>query len=322
MSGERITPPEVTTVVIIGATGFIGEHLLSVLVERKDIELRVLVHRKKAKIHPGINFIEGDLLKPDSLNVLIRKNCTVINLAYLAQNNLDAMANLAGACAKNQVRRLIHCSTAVVDGGARSDFVTEEIPCAPITEYEKNKLQIEAILLEAAIENFEVSILRPTAVFGPGGKNLLKLASELATKNQWINYIRSCLFNRRSMNLVCVENVVAALVFLLDAAKVDREVFIISDDDSPINNYRDVEDQLLANFGKSYPVPRIFVPEFILSLLLLLARKSNTNPSKKYSDQKLAKNGFKKPQNLEAGIDAFAKWYKKSYKTQGVRHVI
>jgi len=303
---------KVATVVIIGASGFIGEHLLNVLAVRKNIEVRVLVHRNRAKnnanvyINININFIEGDLLKPDSLDALLEKNCTVINLAYLAQNNLDAMANLARACAKNQVRRLIHCSTAVVDGRARSYWVTESTQCVPISEYEKIKLQMEAILLEAAIGKFEVSILRPTAVFGPGGKNLLKLANELATKNQMINYIRSCLFNRRSMNLVCVENVVAALVFLLDAAKVDRQVFIISDDDVTMNNYRDIEDRLLASFGKSYPVPRIFVPEFFLAALLRLAGKSNTNPSKKYSDQKLAALGFEKPQNFSTAIDAFA----------------
>lgn len=310
MSGARVS--EVKTVVVIGASGFIGEHLLNVIVKRKDIELRVLVHRKKAKSHPGINFIEGDLLKPDSLDVLLSKNCTVINLAYLAQNNFDAMANLARACAKNQVRCLIHCSTAVVVGKAGSDRVTESTPCIPISEYEQTKLHMEKILLDAAIGKFEITILRPTAVFGPGGKNLLKLANELMTGNVWISYIRSCLFNRRSMNLVCVENVVAALVFLVDAEKIDREIFIISDDDSPMNNYRDVEDRLLANFGKSYPVTRIFVPEFFLDALLRLAGKSNITPSKKYSDQKLAALGFIKPQNLEAAINIFAEWCKNS----------
>lgn len=322
MSDERSTSSEVTTVVVIGASGFIGEHLLNVLVECKGIELRVLVHQKKAKSYPGINFIEADLLKPDSLDTLLSKNCTVINLAYLAQNNLDAIANLAKACAKNQVRRLIHCSTAVVDGKSSSDQVTESTPCMPASEYQRTKFRMEAILLEAGIGIFEVTILRPTAVFGLGGKNLLKLANELKTGSVWISYIRSCLFNRRSMNLVCVENVVAALLFLLDAAKVDREVFIVSDDDSPMNNYRAVEDRLLANFGKSYPVPRIFVPEFFLVVLLRLVGKSNFNPSKKYSDQKLTALGFIKPQNLESAIDAFAEGYKISYSSQCVRHAI
>ncbi len=322
MSGVRAKSSGVTTVVVIGASGFIGEHLLSSFASRSDIEVRVLVHRNKAESRANINFIEGDLLKPESLDALFSKNCTVINLAYLAQNNLEAMANLANACAKNQIRRLVHCSTAVVDGKSRSSKVAEDTTCVPATEYEKTKLQMEALLLEAAIGKFEVTILRPTAVFGSGGKNLLKLANELMTANPWLNYIRSCLFNRRSMNLVAVENVVAALEFLLNAEKVDREVFIISDDDSPVNNYRDVEDKLLAIFGKSYSFPRVFIPKFLLSSLLYLLGKSSTNPSKKYSDQKLAAAGFRKPQDLETAIEAFAVWYKNSCATQGARHVI
>lgn len=311
MSGD-CGASDVATIVVIGATGFIGEHLLNALAERNNIKIRVLVHRNKAKSHANIKFIEGDLLKPDSLDVLLSENCTVINLAYLARDNLEAMTNLAKACAKNQVKRLIHCSTAVVAGRVSSNLVTESIHCNPVSEYEKTKMHMEEILFDAAIGKFEISILRPTAVFGSGGKNLLKLVNELMTVNQWVSYVRSCLFNHRSMNLVCVENVVAALVFLLDAEKIDREIFIISDDDSPINNYRDVENRLLAKFGKSYCIPIIFVPEFILVVLLRLTGKSNINPSIKYSDQKLIALGFKKPQNLKAGIDSFAEWCKDS----------
>ena len=311
MSDGRSTH-DLKTVVVIGASGFIGEHLLKSLAQRKDIEVRVLVHRSRIKSNDNINFIEGDLLKPDSLDVLLKKNCTVINLAYLAQSNLDAMANLALACVKNEVRRLIHCSTAVVVGKTSSNLVVESTLCAPASEYERTKLKIEDIVLDAATGKYEVTILRPTAVFGPGGKNLLKLANELLTKNPLINYIKSCLFNRRSMNLVCVENVVSALIFLLNADKVDRQIFIISDDDSPINNYRDIEDRLLANFGKSYFFPRIALPELFLVAMLRLAGKSNTNPSLKFSDNKLSSFGFKKPQNLDVALDAFAVWYKNS----------
>ncbi|ADL56830.1 NAD-dependent epimerase/dehydratase family protein [Gallionella capsiferriformans] len=311
MSDGRSTH-DLKTVVVIGASGFIGEHLLKSLAQRKDIEVRVLVHRSRIKSDDNINFIEGDLLKPDSLDVLLRKNCTVINLAYLAQSNLEAMANLAMACAKNQIKRLIHCSTAVVVGRTGSNLVTESTVCAPASEYERTKLSMENIVLDAAIGKYEVTILRPTAVFGPGGKNLLKLANELLTQIPWINYIRSCVFNRRSMNLVCVENVVAALVFLLDAEKVDREVFIISDDDSEANNYRDVENRLLTIFGICYPISRLSVPAFILREFLRLAGRSNTNPSIKYCDKKLADLGFDKPQKIEVAIDRFATWYKKS----------
>lgn len=302
--------PNVTTVVVIGASGFIGEHLLNALSTRKDIEIRVLVHRNKANAHMHTRYIEGDLLEQDSLDALLSNNCTVINLAYLGQDNLKAMDNLAIACVKNQVRRLIHCSTAVVVGKTNCDWVTESTPCAPTSEYEQTKLSMEEILLEKARGKFEVTILRPTAVFGPGGKNLVKLANELLNGSRRLSYMKSCLFNRRSMNLVCVENVVAALVFLLSAENIDREVFIISDDDSHINNYRDIENRLLDNFGVSYPFPRVFVPEIFLGSLLRLVGKSQINPSIKYSDQKLASIGFKKTRILKVALDEFAVWYK------------
>lgn len=311
MIRDRATS-NMTTLVIIGASGFIGKHLISVLAGRMDIEIRVLVHRNRARHDENISFIEGDLLKPDSLDLLLKKNCTVINLAYLAQDNIKAIENLATACAKNKVGRVIHCSTAVVAGRTKNNWVTEDTLCTPISEYEQTKLRMEAVLLERALGKFDVSILRPTAVFGQEGKNLLKLANELMLENSWVNYVRSCLFNRRRMNLVCVENVVAALIFLIDAVNIDQEVFIISDDDSLANNYRDIENRLLTKFGKSYLIPRIYIPEFILSGLLSLAGKSNINPSIKYSDKKLVALGFNKPQNLEMAIDYFAACYKKT----------
>lgn len=318
MSGNHAIA-NATTVVVIGASGFIGEHLLGALVARKDLEIRVLVHRNRAKPHARVNFIEGDLLKPDSLDALLSKNCTVINLAYLIRDNLEAMTNLAIACAKNQVRRLIHCSTAVVVGSAKNNWITENTQCVPISAYQQTKLQIENTLLEMALGEFEVTIIRPTAVFGPRGKNLLKLANELMTASMWINYIRSCLFNRRSMNLVCIENVVAALVFLLDAEQIDQEIFIISDDDALINNYRDIENRLLASFRKTYAIPRLYVPEFVLRGVLGLVGKSNKNPTMKFSDQKLVSWGFKKPQHLEACLDTFAIWYKNSDNIKDMR---
>ncbi len=76
---------------------------------------------------------------------------------------------------------------------------------------------------------------------------------------------------------------VAPLLFILDSESIDHELFIVSDDDSLINIYSDIENRLFANFGKSYPDPKVFVPEFFLGVLLRLAGKSNIKLSMKYS---------------------------------------
>lgn len=303
----------INTVVIIGASGFIGQYLLNALALQLGVNILVLVRGARVADKSNVHFIEGDLLSLDSLDKLLVPNCVVFNLAYLSHNNIQATSNLAIACIKHKVRRLVHCSTAVVCGDVKDDVVTENTACFPVSEYQKTKLAIENILIDASVGKFELAILRPTAVFGSGGSNLVKLANDLLTKSSCVNYLKSSILNKRSMNLVSVENVVAALVFLMSSRLDGSEVYIISDDDSLDNNYIDVENRLLTKFNKSYLFPRFYFPKFILSSLMFMARRSITNPSIKFCDNKLVSLGFKKPKDFLAAVDAFADYYKSSF---------
>lgn len=308
---------------IIGASGFIGHHLLSLLAQIESYEIRVLVHREKPLLlsNKNVRFIKGNLLQVETLELLLEPGCIVLNLVYLAScselENLEAMDNLVTACVNRQVKRLVHCSTAVVVGDAVENVVDEDKQCNPRTPYEKTKLEMERLLLNKAGTNFEVTILRPTAVFGARGQNLVKLANSLTQGSQIINYFKSSIFNKRSLNLVCVDNVVAALVFLGETErKVDREVFIISDDNSACNNYLDVEGFLIKKLMlKAYPIPRIPMPSFLLGVLLKLVGKPQSNPFIKFSDQKLISFGFIKPVEFEQGINKFVEWYRSNENT-------
>ena len=306
-------------IAITGATGFIGGRLLDYLGCREDFQIRVLIHRNRSsKIlnRDNIIMVEGDLMCPETLNRFITRGCTVVNLVYLRgrskQENLMAMDNLARVCTEAKIKRFIHCSTAVVAGKVPDKVINENTTCNPINEYEETKLAVEKILLGGNSNLFEIVILRPTAVFGPGGKNLLKLANDLREGNSVINYLKSCLFNDRKMNMVYIDNVVAAIAFLIDInKKMDREIFIVSDDEHPLNNYSDIEKYLMKSFGhKSYRIPRIPLPFFILAFFLKLAGRSNLNPASVYDCQKLLNAGFKKPVLFDEGLAYFADWYK------------
>lgn len=306
-----------STVVIIGASGFIGKGFLEFLAKGKAGRIKILVHRVWAGLPSDrrIELCKGDLVAPGSLVGLVEPGCTVVNLSYLsgaaATENLEAASNLTDACKRGGASRLIHCSTAVVAGAANARVIDERTVCRPVSDYEKVKLQIEELLVERSRGYFEVTILRPTAVFGPGGRNLMKLADAVMHGNSLINYARACLFNRRSMNLVCLDNVVAALLFLLDrGAGTDGEVFIVSDDDRPGNNYRDVERVLRQGLGRRpYPVPIVPLPTALLRALLRLSGRSGVDPEAKYSARKLAALGFRPPASLEQGLAAFVRWY-------------
>jgi len=305
-------------VVVVGANGFIGRHLITGILCQKETKLRVLVHRDSPDDFfnkDNITVIKGDLLCPETLDKLCVENATVINVAYLRnqprQDNLTAINNLLKACMKAKISFFIHCSTAAVFGRVSSDIVTENTKCNPVNEYEITKMQIEGAVLKSG-RAFDAVILRPTAIFGPGGRNLLKLANDLRSGNKIANYLKACLYNMRKMNLVSVHNVVAAIKLLMQTnMKINREVFIVSDDECPFNNYSYIERYLTKNLGLAgHPFPVIPFPHFFLKTLLKLAGKSNFNPCCVYSSEKLLNLGFKKTALFEDELADFADWYK------------
>jgi nucleoside-diphosphate-sugar epimerase len=109
------------------------------------------------------------------------------------------------------------------------------------------------------------------------------------------------------MNLVAVENVIAAVTFLA-TAPVERSggTFLISDDNSENNNYAYVESRLAIAFGKLLPAAGHSLPAPLLRLLLRLRGRSNVNPYRRYSCAKLLETGFSRPVAFENALDAYA----------------
>lgn len=299
---------------VIGASSFIGKHLIHSL-SKKDFNLNALSRDFVKNEAKNITFFQGNLLQPDTLKECIEKNSIVINLAYLSQSssneNMLAIKNLAEICAEKKIKRLIHCSTVMVCGDAAPNIVDENSLCYPQTDYEIAKFQIEQMLLTYQYQ-FEVVILRPSAVFGPHGKNLLKLANDLKNQNRFIKYLTSCLMHKRKMNLVCIDNVIAAIEFLVTISDIkSTNIFIISDDESELNNYRDIE-RILQNqiFNRKYIFPRIPLPSFVLSSLCKLIGKKNVIPNRIFQGKNLAGLGFKNPVTFYDGLNIFVNWYK------------
>ena len=308
-----------TSISVAGSSGFIGNHLLNFLSKRNDVEIRALItekHERKNFIEDDVTIIEGNLKLPETLNGFVSPGGTVVNLVHLKgrskDENLKAMNNLAEVCTKNKIKRLIHCSTAVVVGRVPDEIIDENTKPNPRKEYEKTKLSVERLFLNKYGDSFEVVILRPTGVFGPGGQNLLKMANDLSRGKKFKNYLKSCLFNQRKMNLVYIDNVISAIVFLIDTPQnIGQEIFIISDDEYQSNNYRDIEKHMIKRFGyKDYYFPRFPTSSVVLSFLLRMYGKSNLNPNSIYDCRKILNAGFKKPVLFKEALDYFTDWYK------------
>ena len=302
---------------VTGGSGFIGRHLLSSLAASPGIEVRALA-RSGAGAGAGcgstISWHQGDLEDSGALRTLMAPDGTLIHLAYPGwthERHLAAATSMADIARGIGLRRLILCSTAVVAGKARDDRITEDTACEPVLAYERTKFEIERTLAARAAGAFEFAVLRPTAVFGPGGRNLVKLATDLTTGSRAVNYLRSSLYGRRRMNLVAVENVVGALMFLVARYRLAvPETYIVSDDDDPANNFRDVEAALMRHLGvPAYPLSPLPLPRAVLGSALRMVGRSATNPSRIYDASRLRRAGWRPALPFQGGLARFAAWF-------------
>jgi nucleoside-diphosphate-sugar epimerase len=301
-----------SSLVILGASGFIGRALvvdghspLRIKAVARNIPVDVDIGRKSA------TWFEAELSSAASLDDLLTSGDVVINLAYETDadevENIAVIDNIIDACLRTRVSRLLHCSTAVVVGSTRVSRVLESTPCSPLTPYERTKWAIEQRVLSALPRGLDVCILRPTAVVGPGGRNLLKLATSLMSDSPFTNYLRASLFGRRPMHLVPVRNVAAALLHLSALpAPSNGNIYTVSSDDDPNNNFHDIEEILLRSLGlHPRKLPLLPIPSGVLSLTLRLLGRSEPGVARIYDSGKLYGTGFKPIDSVANAVREF-----------------
>jgi dihydroflavonol-4-reductase len=135
----------------------------------------------------GVALAGGDLREADSLAAASRDVDVVFNVAAVYRKagipaetyravNATAVKDLVTAAARNGVRRVVHCSTVGVHGDVEHPPATEDAPLKPGDVYQVTKLEGERLAREAgAATGIEVVIARPTGIYGPGDRRLLKL---------------------------------------------------------------------------------------------------------------------------------------------------
>jgi dihydroflavonol-4-reductase len=87
-----------------------------------------------------------------------------------------AVGWIVEAAAAAGVKRVVHCSTVGVHGNVERPPADEDAPLKPGDIYQRTKLEGEHVAREASQRTgVPVTIVRPTGIYGPGDRRLLKL---------------------------------------------------------------------------------------------------------------------------------------------------
>jgi dihydroflavonol-4-reductase len=183
-------------VLVTGATGFTGGHLARALVQSGD-SVRAMVRdesRARGLAESGVALVRGDLTDAKAIDDATRDVDVVYHIAALYREaglrdeqyravNATAGRTIIEAAGRNGVRRVVHCSTVGVHGDVEHPPANEDAPLRPGDVYQRTKLEGEEIARRAAAETgVEVVIARPTGIYGPGDRRLLKLFRGVARR--------------------------------------------------------------------------------------------------------------------------------------------
>jgi nucleoside-diphosphate-sugar epimerase len=172
----------VKKLLITGATGFIGRHLVATVLEQGHSPRLLVRDPQKVErlFQTEFDVVQGDLQDQDAMRRAMDGVDTVLHLAALAtahspdpdmymRDNAKAVGMLLDEAAKAGVRRFVHVSSILALPPTRPANQWG-VPHRP-TPYAVSKVASEDLVFEYAAAGHEAVVVRPTRVYGPGPWN-------------------------------------------------------------------------------------------------------------------------------------------------------
>jgi NAD dependent epimerase/dehydratase len=176
-------------VLVTGADGFIGSHLVEMLVE-KQAKVKALVQYNSFNswgwldnsiVKNEIEVISGDIRDPHFCKVITKDVDVIFHLAaliaipysYIApdgylETNIKGTLNICQAALENNVKKVVHTSTSEVYGTAMYVPINEVHPLQPQSPYSASKIAADALAMSIKHSfNLPLTIARPFNTYGP-----------------------------------------------------------------------------------------------------------------------------------------------------------
>jgi nucleoside-diphosphate-sugar epimerase len=225
-------------VVVFGATGFIGSHLVASL---PCSETRIIV-RRPLQGWRGEQVEVPHLAAEFDFKTMLEGCTTVVNLAGHAHTseeagprhgsechkiNAEFPGRLAAACRDSHVQRLVHVSSLHAVATECDEVLSEESVPRPTSSYGRSKLAGEAALQSAlGAGRTSWTILRPPLVYG--AENPANMSKLIRIVRRDIPLPLGSVKNRRSF--IYVKNLIDVIIRCLDHPGAANQILHASDD--------------------------------------------------------------------------------------------
>jgi nucleoside-diphosphate-sugar epimerase len=165
---------------LVGATGFVGGHLVEFLFQQGEISRGVFRKGSQLKILDacGVQSIEADLADHHALHEAMEGADVVYNLAspmpysdgeFLSVNT-EGLLNLLEVATEAKAKTFVHLSTLDVYG-FQAKMVSPGDPFKPATEYQRSKAEGERLLQEFSKRNPQTRVVIVRAAKAVGSRD-------------------------------------------------------------------------------------------------------------------------------------------------------
>lgn len=235
---QKTNEGTIETVLVTGATGFLGEYLVRCLTKKYKV-LALGRNREKGKQLEklGAVFCQGDFTDPKSCSKYFQGVHFVIHAGALStvwgkwedfyKTNVFGTAAVAKLCLKNKVKRLVYISSPSIytEKQDRYNIKENQVPVKnKLNFYIKSKLMAEQIISKWNRKGLETVILRPRGLIGIGDTSLVPRLLR-ANASIGIPLIRG---GHSMVDLTSVENVAFACQLCLSVKEANGKVFNIT----------------------------------------------------------------------------------------------
>lgn len=190
------------SILVTGGTGFSGSHLVRRLLMRGE-SVRALDNQPGLFADElrelGAEVIIGSVTDERVVRDAVRGCHTVHHLAaafrkldvpesHYTEVNEHGTGLVCRACADFGVQRLVYCSTCGVHGHVTTAAASETSPIAPADYYQRTKHDGEVVVQRFVSEGLDATIVRPTAIYGPGDPGRFLMLFRLCRKPTFLMF--------------------------------------------------------------------------------------------------------------------------------------